>query len=341
MKKLTTKLMISVLSVALAFIALGTSTFAWFSMNTTVEASGMQLTAVTPINLLINDDNNSTFANKATADENFGTGKLYPASTNPNVAYSNLVFNAIINSGNYINNGQGGVADPTTTFQKSSNQSLGDGETKPAMLVNDANNAADGYWAVYTYQLKLSEKQTSAADVYLSSLNIYAQVKVAQYEVDSEHVTNYYTESAGVYTQLTAAAATESHNDKNYLPAGTYFTKGGIAAAARVALYVGAVTGSTDAETYKATYANADDSAEAIVGTIGTYGKKYSELANADKATVNAIAPVDNASYYFKVNDEAVKVRLVVWVEGQDTDCDNAVAGQNFRIDLGFSVHTN
>ena len=45
MKKLTTKLLISVLSIALALIALGTQTFAWFSMNRTVSAKGMQVEA--------------------------------------------------------------------------------------------------------------------------------------------------------------------------------------------------------------------------------------------------------------------------------------------------------
>ena len=44
MKKLTRKLLISVLSVALALVALGTQTFAWFAMNDTVTASGMSVT---------------------------------------------------------------------------------------------------------------------------------------------------------------------------------------------------------------------------------------------------------------------------------------------------------
>ena len=45
MRKLTTKLFISMIAVAFAFVALGTSTFAWFSMNTTVEVRGMEIGA--------------------------------------------------------------------------------------------------------------------------------------------------------------------------------------------------------------------------------------------------------------------------------------------------------
>ena len=45
MKKFTTKLLMSIIAVAFAFVALGTSTYAWFSMNTTVQATGLTITA--------------------------------------------------------------------------------------------------------------------------------------------------------------------------------------------------------------------------------------------------------------------------------------------------------
>lgn len=45
MKKLTTKLLMSIIAVAFAFVALGTSTYAWFAMNTNVTANNIQLTA--------------------------------------------------------------------------------------------------------------------------------------------------------------------------------------------------------------------------------------------------------------------------------------------------------
>ena len=45
MRKFTTKLLMSIIAVAFALVALGTSTFAWFSMNTTVEVRGMEIGA--------------------------------------------------------------------------------------------------------------------------------------------------------------------------------------------------------------------------------------------------------------------------------------------------------
>lgn len=45
MTKLTRKLFVSIMTLVLTVMALGTSTFAWFSMNTTATATGMTVTA--------------------------------------------------------------------------------------------------------------------------------------------------------------------------------------------------------------------------------------------------------------------------------------------------------
>lgn len=53
MKKLTRKLFLSVFTALFAVVALGTTTFAWFSMNTTVQATGMQAQAKADASLAI------------------------------------------------------------------------------------------------------------------------------------------------------------------------------------------------------------------------------------------------------------------------------------------------
>ncbi len=63
MKKFTTKLLMSIIAVAFAFVALGTSTYAWFSMNTEVTVTGMQVVAKSDNTyLLIGDGENNTAA---------------------------------------------------------------------------------------------------------------------------------------------------------------------------------------------------------------------------------------------------------------------------------------
>ena len=75
MRKFTTKLFISIIAVAFAFVALGTSTFAWFSMNTRVDVTGMEIGARSNNTfLLIGDtydtDDATTIENIQDAQEN-------------------------------------------------------------------------------------------------------------------------------------------------------------------------------------------------------------------------------------------------------------------------------
>ncbi len=72
MKKFTTKLLMSIIAVAFAFVALGTSTYAWFSMNESVSVTGMEIAAKSDSMFLIigKEDNVTTLqnANEITAD---------------------------------------------------------------------------------------------------------------------------------------------------------------------------------------------------------------------------------------------------------------------------------
>ena len=61
MKKFTTKLLMSIIGVAFAFVALGTSTYAWFAMNQEVAVTGMQISAKSDSTyLIIGSENNLT-----------------------------------------------------------------------------------------------------------------------------------------------------------------------------------------------------------------------------------------------------------------------------------------
>lgn len=69
MKKFTTKLLMSIIAVAFAFVALGTSTYAWFSMNQTVTASGMEITAKSDTTFLLIKAGHAADADAVQADK--------------------------------------------------------------------------------------------------------------------------------------------------------------------------------------------------------------------------------------------------------------------------------
>lgn len=86
MKKFTTKLLMSIIAVAFAFVALGTSTYAWFTMSTTVNVTGMQVTAKSNATyLLIADSEAAALSKKNSANADITTtvaAAYQDASTN-------------------------------------------------------------------------------------------------------------------------------------------------------------------------------------------------------------------------------------------------------------------
>ena len=311
MKKLMTKLLVSVLSVALAFIALGTSTYAWFSMNRTVQVIGMELEVTTPVNLLIKNSTSGTYANRVEADEDFGSHKLRPAST----ADGKTRFNAILNTGNYIGSGAGGVAEDDTMFLKSSDQA-----SSSVVALTSSN---DGYWAVYTFALHISEEQEEASEVFLSTLKFYSRF-TSDGTITSDG--SYYTYADDTFTVVESGQT---------VPSGTYYRANGIANAARCALYTGATEGALT--TLIGIYSNvADNTTKPVSSEITTDGTTYGDI----KANNNTVVASEVASdaHTFAVNIDDVFVTLVIWIEGQDIDCVNAFAGQTFKVDVAFST---
>jgi len=348
MKKLATKLMISVLSVALAFIALGTSTFAWFSMNTEVTASGMELQAATPINLLISNNSSTGFANTATpAAGEVVTGKLLPASSQTGTA-----FNAIQSNQSVDNTNEGDSLGGVIVSNPSDKNA-----TVKLLLSSQVTQMAtdqEGYWAEYNYYLKLTEEVANTY-AYLSSLVISAKttlktgtVVAANGVVDG---VTYYSDAACTTTLEATTLASDT----------IAYSKAGLTKAARVAvidvtnsntlLGIYAVNGANTTYTpLDGSVTVADSLAKDFLGTEIT-AKDQSSAANRAKgsyfiAAANGTfaAPVkgqdtSTTSYTTAaLTKTARNVKLVVWVEGQDDNCINVNGGANLSVVVSFKT---
>lgn len=76
------KLIVSLCMLLVAVALLGTSTYAWFSMNGKVEAQGMKVEATTAKNLVISNNNTPSDGENVTATSTItGVIKLKPSST--------------------------------------------------------------------------------------------------------------------------------------------------------------------------------------------------------------------------------------------------------------------
>ncbi|MBP5357321.1 MAG: hypothetical protein J6Y68_04165 [Clostridia bacterium] len=304
MKVSTRKIMPAFLLLLLSAVIVATSTFAWFSMNTTVQVTGMSLKAVTPANLLISLEEDGTYSNVVSITEN-SNKKLYPVSTNaPNEGFIAIKSGKMIGSA-----GQGGVAP------------------SGAELFNVAENSSaeiEQYRSLYTLYFKASEELEEDLDVYLSSLNIFDRYIASGDEVNVASG-GYYEKEGESYVPVSGDSLTSS---------GLYYRKN-ISKAVRVCIYVPDEdvyyiysTEGYDASTNYFVPGQIPDeaiynSAELTSGLDGNGAPINSELSS-DKS--------------FKVNSEPISATVFVWIEGQDSNCINANSGATFDIDLEFSI---
>ncbi len=157
--KFTRKLIPAVAMLVVSATMMSTASFAWFSMNRTVTATGMQATAVSPINLLIKGADDTDFATSATVTSSNPTLPLTPMSTvNP---VDPATFYAVVDG--VINNGAGGKVEAN-----------GEGT-----FVTATNSSTVMYYVDYQFDLKLSSDvpsdvpdKTKTIEAYLSSLTI-------------------------------------------------------------------------------------------------------------------------------------------------------------------------
>lgn len=161
MKKLTKKLMLSILTVALTFIALGTSTFAWFSINDTVNVTGMKVHTQVSDNLFITSDTIDSTA--AITDDSLYKNALVSST------YSLIEPVSTVNGKNFFYTATNNV------------ESTGDAKADTYVAYTPANTAAfnENYkttgavgYVDYVFQLKAINMSDSASAVVLTQLDL-------------------------------------------------------------------------------------------------------------------------------------------------------------------------
>ena len=153
------KLLPALSMLLISALLMGSSTFAWFSMNTTVSATGMKVQATAPRTLSISTTSGSGFANRVTVED--ATSVLTPVST------------ADLNNWFYIKNAgsigfDDGAFKDNTTFEKY------------------AESTPNTYYKKYTFYLKVTGGAGSGQtypNLYVSDINVQANKLAPQYEL--------------------------------------------------------------------------------------------------------------------------------------------------------------
>lgn len=129
--KASQKLIPAVAMLLVSAVALGSASYAWFTMSRTVTATDMTLEAVAPTNLLIANAETGTYGETAKVAANYENALIYPASS---------VNGTKFYAAEEIKSTMGGKPDATTVFTDVSDKAMA--------------KDTDGYYADFNFWLK-------------------------------------------------------------------------------------------------------------------------------------------------------------------------------------------
>ncbi|MBP5342600.1 hypothetical protein J6Y73_01590 [bacterium] len=287
-KSLTRKLLLAVITLGIAVIATVGSTYAWFSMNTTVEATGMQLTAVTPVNVVISKDD-TTYGPAVEFESS--VRELYPVSTvNGNINSNGSFTFYAVKEGQVIgSNGEGGLSSTTTEFQSSA----------------------------ITAETVANHNYVIAEDIYLKTTGGKVALTLSEIQLGNTELLDPVT-SDGIPSS--ANAGTNKLADAIYV---ALCTKNG------VFIYQAgnqeAVSGVSEVVTSDGKY---------VHGSLEAYSFSTVNVTPIFDTVTN---PNTDAPAGLELGTTGEKVTVLVWLEGEDPDCLNAIGGLGLSIGLKFA----
>jgi len=215
MKKFTTKLLMSIIAVAFAFVALGTSTYAWFSMNTTVKAENMVVTAKSDSTyLLIGTSAAATTVQAGNATETDAVLEGTSTEVFP-IAYTKEGTTVYLNGKTSQTAEEGDTqVIPANTWYTLSNKKTNNATNELTNYASHAEDALAGYVIKYTAYLCLSkDSQTAFTGKLNLSYSLAANGEDAADDAVSTMVKIYgtQTESSNVLTKTNNSYTTTNN----------------------------------------------------------------------------------------------------------------------------------
>lgn len=312
MKTNTGRKIIPALSaVLLSLVIVSTATFAWFSMNREVAATGIDVKTTAPANTQISSDLINWSNGTASA-----TGEVFnytPASTT-----NGKDFFALSNTQGLALSG--GISSDGTDLNFKSVSGRMDGEN-----------------TAYFFIMPLYIRATQEADIntlymYLADFNINVSA----------------AESASIYDQAKAQKLANSCrisvSQLTLVNQGDIVTDNGLSGTGLVVADANSDTGfklESEAEFTENTIKifKSDNTTVYPVESVGSSGAELAATDPAGKA-VETISSRDEACFSLEPTGEVYSTIVIrIWIEGQHPDCLNEIAGQTISIDLTWQTY--
>ena len=365
------KLVSAISMLTVSAVMLSTATYAWFTMSREVEVKNIKMTATVPEDLQVsvgkitagknlNDadsyltangetapDANIMWSNMVDISQYYTLGKIIPASstTGMNVYFTpdaTAVGKTVADDAEYITAASGLQA------QSDANTSTTAGVNKTYMSTLHVNTAAEATAAwtgtpSSTYNVTNDDGYYVDVPIWLrtssdSDVTLTVDAYVAPYQVGGADVKGVDEATVELYKAARVVIIDPTGDKTNDTTEKTAVTS------KLIPLLDTSWSGSALAWNYygrTATGATSDTTtiSNAAVTAAGTYGGSTTIYAGAeyyDKTGANkAVCTVPGSSTAEYGN--AKKVYARIWLEGEDQECWNQNAGQNFSINLKFS----
>ena len=294
MKKALRKLVPAIVMLLVAAAFVGTSTYAWFSMNRIVDVTGMSVTTEVSDSLLVAETNSE--ANYVRAIQQDRIGKLRPVSTVNGVDFfytnpNNVKGNGDANENTYVAYSEAPVGSVGSYENESPDSTSGksyyDAAFNGAYGVNTpaAGTVLYGY-IDYSFYIKATNVTSSSEDLKLTTLNLLyngAAVTEKAWRVA------VFAQSATAGTPVDTAVTTSDRKAMLTLSGASNFTTGEAVASTSA---TGAVT-----------YTSAAWTVDTIAGSATEYNKVTVRLwlEGEDSTCNNATFATLNSSYSLSI----------------------------------------
>lgn len=209
------KLVPAMLMLLVSASMLGTSTYAWFSMNTSVQATGMQVQAVAEDGIVISNSSKTSWSNTATA-------QVTSASLVPTSAAATTTPAFVHNSSTNADQAQGGQAaatytDLSLTWNTNGTEGIGyDDADSDSTLDSDEKS----YVLLNNFYIKSSGATITGKTLYINDVSVTSSASVLAID-NSLRVLVVVGSTAYVYAPVINAGGgttTLSYNYKETTP---------------------------------------------------------------------------------------------------------------------------
>ena len=321
-------LITSIVMMLVVAVALSTATYAWFTSNTQVTANHVILTAATMEGdaLLISHAGDNTDLSQEINLVTNGDYRLYPATPNSESTFTSTIaqsgfMNLEVDGSNTAKSTN--ISNPNKSYYTDTFYIYNKGFTPVTItptvsIYYNADNGAS-YDAARSVRVAIIEKVGTA--VSSSSVTLGSAVLKNIYEFDDS---------------ATATEAVYSHPD-SFVAGMTYYSDD-----AGTAYSGETITASNFAANKASLYILTGNKCTAKNGALGTYGASTTDdPATANSAYTNAGITYTAANYTAIAAPAsgtyvANQYTIVVWLEGWDAQCTNAMSAGLFRIGVTF-----